>query len=148
MCPPCKILLDDPGRLAASANLLADVLGPAHALYPTARYLAASVAASGAAILRAIDMGILSEADIDKAHAFSELNCHRAAQLRKWAGWRGSKAKIIGNPDGNVARTALLLMELWADEDSDFTTALIGGEYDGGWIVDGTTGIRRKEAAE
>jgi hypothetical protein len=52
----------------------------------------------------------------ERLHAFSELNCHRAA-----------------------------LMVEWAEEIHRETVALAGGEYSGGFEVDGVKGIRKKD---
>lgn len=99
MCPPCKIILDDGGVVVAAANAYAEM-----------------GRAAAQAITAGITHGRLSPEQIDEAHAFSELQCHRAALIRAWT-----------------------------EELRLHTTKIIGGEYDGGYIVDGVDGIRKKE---
>lgn len=131
-CGPCKIILDGGGVLPGSANLLADTLGHDNPLYAPARYLAAVVAGSASALRYAIEHDVLTPAQIDQAHAFSELNCHRAAVIRGWA-------------ERGAPSDAGTKLRLWAEQDRIFTTQIIGGEYEGAWEVDGVTGIRQKE---
>lgn len=99
MCPPCKIILDEGGAIPAAAAGLAQMSE-----------------AAARAILHGVEIGSINEEQLDEAHAFSELLCHRAALMRQWT-----------------------------EEIRTFTTKLIGGEYQGNFIVDGVDGIRRKE---
>lgn len=94
-CPPCKIILDG-GVISASSSLYAH----------TAEIITN-------AFSHAIEIGTFNAAEIDKAHALSELWCHRAALLRQWA-----------------------------EQDRLTATEMFGGEYRGGWIVDGVVDIK------
>lgn len=92
-CPPCKIILDG-GIIELATDLYAG----------TTR-----------AIGEAIDAHISEGANpsfIDEAHALSELWCHRAALLRKWA-----------------------------EDDRLYATHMLSGEYTGAFIIDGVNGI-------
>lgn len=94
-CPPCKVILD--GGVVRTA----------------AESYAGTVASISASFGHAIAIGTFDAAQIDEAHALSELWCHRAALLRKWA-----------------------------EEDRLHATGMIGGEYAGAWMIDGVEGIR------
>lgn len=67
------------------------------------------------AFTHAIEIGSFDASDIDQAHALSELWCHRAALLRQWA-----------------------------EEDRLIATDMLGGEYSGGWRINGVKGIEPK----
>jgi len=123
--------------MAASANLLADTVGAGHALYAPARYLAHIAAWGAAAILYGITTDAIGEEQQDEAHAWSELNCHRAAEIR-------ALANSIAQEQALARDTWRSRLLTWAEEDRLFSTRLIGGEYSGAWIVDGVQGIRRK----
>lgn len=131
-CPPCKIILDDPGALAASARYFALIASendeaPVE-LVAAAAYLADIATIVGEVLIRAIDKGVLNAADIDEAHAMSELSCHRAAALLAMGDEVMEPSKIMQ----------------WAEELRLHTTMLVGGEYSGAWEVDGVNGIRKK----
>lgn len=98
-CPPCKIILDG-GVIGAASSLYAN----------TAEII-------GNAFAHAIEIGSFDAADVDHAHALSELWCHRAALLRQWA-----------------------------EEDRLIATEMLGGEYHGGWTIDGVKGIEPTSA--
>lgn len=134
-CPPCKIIIDG-GRLAAAADLLGDV-SPSHR--PWARYLSSIVRWNTNAITEGIRAGRISSEMIDEAHAWSELQCHRAAAIEG----------VIGDTTKN--RIAEGFWEItphrlgvWAEEDRLHATKLAGGEYRGAWEISGVDGIRRK----
>lgn len=129
-CPACKIILDG-GRLAAAARWLALVVGAESPLYAAAFFLADTVAANTEAIIHGIKSGALNSEQIDEAHAWSELQCHRAAHLRD----RSQLIESVTTPE---------LLAKWAEEDRLHATALAGGEYDGAWIVEDVRGIRQK----
>lgn len=127
--------------------MLADTVGSVHPLYAPARYLAAIVTGSAAAILQGVNSGALTPEQIDEAHAWSELNCHRAAEIRGWVDSVATSGDGLVSPFLNLAGSlnkARGLMRSWAEEDRLFTTHLIGGEYEGGWLVHGTSHIERK----
>lgn len=128
-CPACKIILDG-GRLVAAANDLANRVELSDPRYAAATYLGEVVRASTDAISSGIEVGTLDPEQIEEAHAWSELQCHRAAFIE----------------DHNQIITPDLLYG-WANEDRLRATAMFGGEYDGAWIVDGVKGISRKPSA-
>jgi hypothetical protein len=137
MCAPCKILLDNPGVLAASSRLLANTVGPGHALYAPAIYLAEIASGDAAGIIRAFDTGYIKPGspEEDEAHAWSELNCHRAALIREW----------VDTMQIADAGEVVKVLREWAEQDRLVSTRLIGGEYHGEWIVNGVEGIERKK---
>jgi hypothetical protein len=137
LCAPCKVILDSPGILAASARLLANTVGPQDRLYPPLIYLAEVATGDAAAIIRAVDTGYIKPGspEEDEAHAWSELNCHRAAAIRDWA-----DTMQIADA-GEVVK----VLREWAEQDRLVSTRLIGGEYHGEWIVNGVEGIVRKK---
>lgn len=129
-CPPCKIIIDG-GRFAAAARWAAATMDRSdRAAVAAAIYLAEVVTANENAISSGIHRGIFSEEQIDEAHAWSELQCHRA-QL------------IEDNVRGGTFVAASILYQ-WATEDREHATRLAGGEYHGGWTVNGTEGIEKK----
>jgi hypothetical protein len=81
-----------------------------------ARFVADAAVAHLQAFERGLSNGSIPEEMQDRLHAFSELNCHRAA-----------------------------LMLEWAEEIHRETVAMAGGEYSGTLEVDGVKGIRKKE---
>lgn len=139
-CPACKIILDG-GRLVASAERIASWLRAETILSAeqpdhhktnralAASYLAAIVRATTDAIVHGIKSGFLTPEQIDAAHAWSELQCHRAAALE-------SGEEITGD-----------VLDDWAQEERLRATEMFGGEYEGAWIVDGVKGISRKPSA-
>lgn len=134
--PPCKVIID--GRiLAAAARWLANV----HAsLRAAALHLAETTEASVAALEHGIRARLITGDELDEAHAWSELECHRAALLRRWAS--GNKPLTQTSDDLPAASSELLAT--WAEETRLHTTKLIGGEYSGAWEVLGVNGIRKK----
>lgn len=135
-CPACKIILDG-GRLAAAARGLARKYSnapDAWHIVATAEYLADVVSASMRAVMHGIKSGQITGDQIDEAHAWSELQCHRAAAIES-----------APEPDegGESALTPALLIE-WAHEDRLHATKLFGGEYHGAWEIDGVKGITKK----
>lgn len=133
MCPPCKIILDKP-VLGAAAMLLADTTEDKR-IAAAARHLAAIAIASASAIIHGVATNALTTQQIDEAHAWSELECHRAAHIRR---------SVTGHTDDGPILSMPLLMK-WAEETRLHTTKLIGGEYRGAWTVLGITGIARNE---
>lgn len=140
-CPPCKIIIDG-GRFAAAARWLVHhvyrVMAAdqserdiAQEVAAAATYLADVVSANEEAISRGIKMRLFDAERIDQAHAWSELQCHRAQAIEDAI----RAHKII------PAET----LYLWAKEDRLHATMLAGGEYHGGWTVNGTDGITKKE---
>lgn len=135
-CPPCKIIIDG-GRYAGSARWLSEV-ADADGNWPlarAARYLATVVAANEAAITRAIRERVFDPERIDQAHAWSELQCHRAQAIERF---------IIDSHAPNVLEINFGLLYMWATEDRLHATNLVGGEYHGAWEVNGTEGITKK----
>jgi hypothetical protein len=128
-CPACKIIIDHPGALAAAARLLARTNME---FENAALYLADIATASADAITRL--RGSLSAAEMDEAHAFSELGCHRAAVIRAETGLFPNDSQA----QSNLSEETLLQ---WAEELRLHTTKLVGGEYEGAWTVDGVNGI-------
>lgn len=96
-CPPCKIILDG-GIVELATDLYAG-----------------TTQAIGIALTAHIREGNASGDYQDRAHALSELWCHRAALLRQWA-----------------------------EEDRLIATEMIGGEYSGAYVIDGVSGIKPK----
>lgn len=96
-CPPCKIILD-----GGVINLATDLYS-------------GTVRAIQESFEHAIRIGTFGPADIDEAHALSELWCHRAALIRQWA-----------------------------EEDRLYATNMIGGEYSGAFRINGVRGIEPK----
>lgn len=137
MCPPCKVIIDG-GTIGGGGRLLArkrpEVAAAAH-------YLADISEASVRAIMQGVRSGALTPEQIDEAHAWSELECHRAAVIRDSA-VREFEAVRVDNK--TIIVNEALLMQ-WAEETRIHTTALIGGEYHGSFEVDGITGIRKRD---
>jgi len=132
-CPPCKIIIDG-GRLAAAAIWFASGVSDPDApsfLGDAARYLAAVIKADAEATAMGVRSGRI-RAGADEAHAWSELNCHRAAMIED----------TILNQDYDKLTAELLYR--WATEDRLMATKLAGGEYSGAWIVNGVEGISPK----
>lgn len=134
--PACiKIIIDTGGRLAAAGHLFADHgCGLSAGAAAAGRYLARIAEADARALVTAIKSGHVTKEKLDEAHAWSELNCHRAAEIESWC---------VGSAmtRGESLERATLLFG-WAGEDRIFTTRLAGGgEYSGPWIIDGTKGI-------
>lgn len=96
-CPPCKIILDG-GIIELATDLYAG-----------------TTRAIGKAFDHAITTGVFGPEQIDEAHALSELWCHRAVLLRKWA-----------------------------EDDRLHATGMLGGEYSGAFAIDGVDGIHIK----
>jgi hypothetical protein len=126
-CPACKIILDG-GRFAAAARSVAGRPNIPSVVRTAATYLADVVTANTDAIVFGIRSGALTPEQIDEAHAWSELQCHRAAALEA----------------GEFPSNHSSGLYAWAHEDRQHATALAGGEYSGAWEVDGTSGIRKK----
>lgn len=127
-CPKCII---DDGRLAAAARLFSRKTKDENAR-AEAMHLADVAEAVRRATEAAFVLELVDEATGDELHAMSELSCHRAAALRAWA-----------REGGHDPRPSLIAK--WADELAEHTTRLLGGEYEGAWTVDGTSGIRKRE---
>lgn len=148
MCAPCKIILDCGRVLPASARLLADHVGPKSPLYAPARYLAAISEGVADAIAFAVahpdvtEMrhgGSFEEA-IERAHAWSELSCHRAKMLRTFV------YPFTAEPDAEAeAKITPSLLMGWAESHRLHGTALFGGEYHGKYRINGTDGIELNE---
>ena len=81
-----------------------------------ARFYSEAADAFNNAFQRAIDNGRDFGDESDELHALSELDCHRAKQMVEWA-----------------------------EELHERTVRLAGGEYRGGFEVDGIAGIRKKD---
>ncbi len=126
-CPACKVVIDG-GRFAAAARSVAGRANIPSAVRTAATYLAEIVTANTMGIMEGIRSGALTPEQIDQAHAWSELQCHRAAALEAGEFPSNHSAGLYG----------------WANEDRQHATALAGGEYSGAWEVDGTSGIRKK----
>lgn len=126
-CPACKIIIDG-GRLAAAAKKLSG----SPSLSAAATYLSEVVTADTEAIIEGVRSEVFTDDQVDAAHAWSELQCHRAA--------------FIEDVDNSSEITSELLTT-WATEDRLHATQLAGGEYpnDGAWEIDGVKGIRKKE---
>ena len=133
-CPPCKIITDG-RRLQAIGLLIAAIAkgGLAHA----ARFLAATAAAGVEAVIEGVRLERLDYYKVDEAHALSELQCHRAQLMEE------SVSEDCESLLPNHALTPALLMK-WAREDRIRLTKIFGGEYHGGWEVNGTEGITKK----
>jgi hypothetical protein len=129
-CPACKIILDG-GRFAAAARSVAGRTNIQSEVVVEATYLADIVLTTTNAVMHGIRSGALTPEQIDEAHAWSELQCHRAAQLE-------ASRPLETFDNGRLLRR-------WATEDRLHATALAGGEYSGAWEVDGTSGIRKKQ---
>lgn len=134
-CPKCII---DDGILAAAARLFAAGCDDPDTT-SEALHLADTADAVKAATECALKSGAVTEDQADELHAMSELSCHRAAELRAWARGETSMIPNRGDTDRHV------VLQLWAEELRLHTTRLIGGEYTGAWIVDGVTGIRKRQ---
>ena len=138
--PPCKIIID--GRvLAAAARWFANV----HAsLRAAALHLAETTEASVAALEHGIRARLINGEELDEAHAWSELECHRASLLRAWA---SGAVPLSGFRDGERRDPPATneLLATWAEETRLHTTKLLGGEYSGALEVLGVNGIRKKE---
>jgi hypothetical protein len=137
-CPPCKIIID--GRvLAGSARLFAAQIAAMSGLpklIAASEYLAAIVDGATEALIHGTRAGLLEPAELDEAHAMSELSCHRAAWLRDAA----IQPRMTPTEQDRAAK----LLVSWAEELRLHSTKLIGGEYHGAWDVNGIVGISRK----
>lgn len=129
-CPACKIILDG-GRLVAALRMLAEVTTGVRRA--AAIFFAGIVEANTRAIQHGIESGKFNDEQIDEAHAWSELQCHRAAFIE-------DSFDDPGNIFPDVLRT-------WATEDRVRLTKMVGGEYSGAWTVDGTKGISPKKGS-
>ena len=135
-CPPCKIILDG-GRLAAAALMLAEVT--TGAVRASALYLAGIARAATEAMIYGVRAGTIKGDALDEAHALSELACHRAQAIEDMV-----DQALAGTLDGAVYVAATL--RDWATKHRLAHTKLVGGEYHGNFIIDGTAGIARKES--
>lgn len=135
--PACvKIIIDTGGRIAAAADMYADTVGPKHPDYPAARYLANTARADAKALVAGIRSGAIDGEAKDRAHAWSELNCHRAAAIEGWCDYYAHPSR----------RDDLFA---WATQDRLTTTSIAGGEYRGRYeLVNDTEDIRLKAETE
>lgn len=138
-CPACKIIIDG-GRLAAAADLLADAYTTDAFARASARYLSGIVRWNTNAITNGIQSGAIAGDLLDEAHAWSELQCHRAAAIEEWAQRLLSVNRELLH-DRAINGPKLLK---WAEEDRLHATKLTGGEYRGAWQIDGVKGITKR----
>lgn len=125
-CPKCII---DCGRLIAAARLVGSAFPN---LQAAATYLADVVTFD----MRGIENGAdqIPPERYEEVRAWSELDCHRAAELERW----------IAETDWQAASDGVDTLMRWAREHRLFATGLFGGEYDGPYTIDVINGISKQ----
>lgn len=120
-CPACKIIIDG-GRTAASADLLADTVGPDSPIYGPARYLANVVRSDVDGVVHAITTNAIAHSHLPEP----DYGCHRATEIRAWVDAL-RKVRPVSNEIQEALDNAPFKLLTWADEDFANATAIIAG---------------------
>lgn len=138
-CPPCKVIIDDGGRIVGAAESLVEFFRfddskAARKIAAAAIDMARTMRGIMESLTHAVRTGVIPPISpaMDEAHALSELSCRRAKTIR---GWLAKDA---------VPKDAAARLTKWTEYSATKVTALLGGEYDGGFVVVGDERIEKK----